>query len=159
MMELRRMSLLACWRVISWRNAARAYMRTPTDDTCWSQFKFWLRVILNPFSPHRYRAAYLDGRLVAMVGLCNIVKGERAEISLITHPEQRGRGIGGRVVRMTVIEARRLGIPLVWGEVYAHNPACTFWYRLVDSLGGKWQPITAGRDGKLVPAYYFEVRP
>lgn len=158
MITLHRMSLSDCFDVIPWRNAARAYLRTPTNDTRWSQFWFWLRVIYNPFSPHRYRSAYRNGEIVAMVGLCHIVPGVQAEISLITHPGYRGQGIGQAVVQQTMCEALQLHIPVIWGEVYGHNPAVSFWRRWADDLEGDWKLITTERDGQMVSAYRFEVR-
>ena len=159
MITLRRMSLRDCFTVIPWRNACRADLRTPTDDTRWTQFVFWLRVICNPFSRHRYRSAYQDGQLVAMVGLCHIVKGQRAEISLISNPQMRGQGIGGAVVALARDDARQLGLATIWGEVYATNTAVSFWRRLVTARNGKWKLVVTERDGQMVSAYRFEVRP
>jgi hypothetical protein len=59
----------------------------------------------------------------------------------------------------TLTDAINLGIPVVYGEVYAGNTAVSFWHKLVDALEGDWQRIITTRDGHRVPAYRFEVRP
>jgi len=154
--ELRRMTLADCLAVIPWRNACRDSLRTPTEDTLESQERFYWQYIHPAGSPHCYRSVYLDGQMAGMVGLCYLTR-DTGEISLITDPDRRGQGIGGEAVRrMLAYGFEVLGLQMVWGEVYAHNPARSFWARLVQRWGGTSQEVTADRDGQLVPADRFQ---
>lgn len=156
MITLRPMTLIDCWRVIPWRNQARDYLRSPGPDTYWTQLEFWWRVIVNPNSPHYYRSVVCDGRFVGMVGLCHLTA-KRGEISLITDPAMRGRGIGGAAVRLMLAEGfGPLGLQTIWGEVYAHNPARSFWARLVAEYGGTSRVVRAHRGRRYLPADRFQ---
>ena len=144
MITLHRPSLWACWRILPWRRACADHLRTP-PGTLWSQFRFWCR-IRSSRSPHRYWTVKDGGRIVGFAGRVN-----GSEISLITDPKRRGRGIGSRAVTL-VLERAPQGC---WGEVYPGNDAVRFWYRLVQSRRGEWRSTYTVRQGHRVPCYYF----
>lgn len=46
-----------------------------------------------------------------------------AEISIYIHPEQRGKGLGTRILLHSINECGRLGINTLLGYIFAHNEA------------------------------------
>lgn len=129
------------WR---WRLTCREGLRTPIMLTREQQEDWWRRVVQDCKAEHRYWAVVQqDGagatrQFVGMVGLVNLEpENGLAEISLITDPDMKGRGVGTVAVRLVLDEGfLNLGLSTIWGECYLSNPgAVEFWKKMATTYG------------------------
>ncbi len=143
-----------------WRNDHLEGLRTPYPLTREQQEQFYKDVICNRDSQHRYWAVEGDG-LVGMVGLTYIQWENRlAEISLITDPYARKRGIGSDAVKLALEQAfGNMGLLTVYGECYECNPACGFWHRMTERYHGVTATLPRRKfwHGKLWDSLYFSI--
>lgn len=151
-------------RAREWRNGdSLDTLRTPFRLTEEMQGDFYRDVISNRSSPHRFFSMYSgDGVFTAFGGLTNIQwENGLAEISLIVHPEYRGKGIGRASVDVLLAEAfDRMRLMTVCGEVYKCNTtAAAFWTDL--AAAGDWTMLELPRrkwaEGRLWDSLYFSV--
>lgn len=170
---LRAPTLKDCEIAREWRNTedARLGLRTSHLLTEEMQAEFYRTVICDRRAPHRFWAVVGSVRspdpvdmsiyrtLVAFGGLTDIQwENGWAEISLIVSPDAQGRGVGGEAVDLILKEAfERMRLLTVGGECYEHNPAVTFWEKMVKlHCGGSvYVPGRKWWDGRLYGSMMF----
>ena len=174
-MRLEPLTLEQCQRVRAWRNAERQFLRTPyfiTDDM---QDEFYIDVVSNRNSGHRYFALKESDVFVSMSGEDVIDAGEyfigtggltgiewengTAEISLILDPARRGQGYGSRAVYELLFEAfQNMNLFTVYGEVYDCGNVA-FWDKVVTRYNG-FKTHLPGRKfwhGMLYGSMWFSI--
>ncbi len=82
------------------------------------------------------------------------------EISLILHPNIRGKNLGGPCADALLEDAfDRMGLKTVFGECYMCNNAHKFWEDVCEKYGG-FSAILPNRkfwNGRFWGAYYFSI--
>jgi ribosomal protein S18 acetylase RimI-like enzyme len=75
-----------------------------------------------PFDPSLWELVYIGGRAAGCLLLARLVSGDAIEVSYIgVVPEFRRRGVGALLLRRTVEQARRLGVPRITLTVDERN--------------------------------------
>ena len=151
-----------CQTVREWRNKNLEGLRTPFPLTEEQQDVFYDEVVCDRSMPLRYWAVRDDAdRFVGMVGLTDLDwYAGSGEVSLITDPTCRGRGIGSGAFEMLLREAfDSLGLQTVWGECYECNPAIGFWHKMVAKYDGYVTKLPRRKrwGGKLWDSMYFSI--
>jgi RimJ/RimL family protein N-acetyltransferase len=142
-----------------WRNTMREGLRTPYPLTEEQQDGFYGSFVCDNSMPLRYFAVRNGDRFVAMVGLTDICwEAGNAEISLITDPSLRGKGVGSGALALLLREGfATMGLRTIYGECYESNPAIGFW-RLMAERHGAYTTMLPRRkrwDGRLWDSLYF----
>jgi len=116
-------------KLYEWRNdeRVRPYLRTTLDNYMDNQID-WLESIIKRTDCFYYYV-FNNKKLVGYCALEQIHwQNSTAEISLLINPNESRKGIGKKVVNQLLsIAFNRYNLNLIWGEVYAHNPAIKFW--------------------------------
>lgn len=126
--------------VANWRNSVPESLRTHGETTYRQQDAFYEEVICNPNSKHKYYGAYVDKKIVGLVGLTdiNFVNGN-AELSLIIDPKQHGNGYGKMCVQKILDYGfNTLRLKYIYGECYYCNQNIGFWQKMCE----KYNAIT-----------------
>lgn len=160
-----------CQIVRFWRNQARKTLRTPYPLTEEQQDAFYMDVVCNPHSPHRYWACIQDtldrehdiypGTLLGMGGLTFIQWENRiAEISLILDPYFRGMGLGKEAVDLILAEGfDRMGLKTIFGECYCTHEGVEFWKKITQQYKG-YETVLPNRkfwSGRFWDSLYFSI--
>lgn len=139
-------TLNQCQQVRLWRNESMESLRTPYELSESMQENFFLDVICDRSSPHRYWSIIdtwnIDNEehicCVGFGGLTFIEWENRiARISLILDPAIRGKGLGEKAVDLILDKAfNYMNLKTVCGECYKCNPAWEFWLKIVKKYNG-----------------------
>jgi len=148
-----------------WRNEDLAGFRTAYPLTVEMQDDFYNKAICNRNSSHRYWAitAYelIQPSFIGMVGLTDIQQENGlAEISLIIHPDYRGKGCGEEAVSLVLDQAfNYLGLKTVFGECYQCSEAIPFWQKICDKYKAYTTTLPNRKywDGNYYNSLYFSV--
>ncbi len=129
--------------ITKWREAARAILRTPFIRSVEEQKAFILSLPDHRYE-YRYWAVKANGVTVGIAGLVPIEwENGRAEVSLVLNPAKIGQGIGSAALALVLEEAfARMRLVVVTAEVYAHNPALTFWAAQAKKYGATATTLT-----------------
>lgn len=153
-----------CEQVRCWRNeeSTLATLRTPFRLTAVQQTMFYHDVVCDPTAPHRYWGAHSNGMFVGMGGLTNIEWENRlAEISLILHPQMRGKGYGFDAVAAILREGfERMGLATIVGECYVINTGgMDFWQKVIERYHAQTAILPRRKfwNGTLSPSLYFTI--
>ncbi len=147
--------------VREWRNEDISFLRTPFLLTEQMQKDFYHNVISNRNSDCRFWTVkdVDQGTMIGFAGFVNIEWENRlAEISLIVHPDERGKNYG--VLSLQGLLDRgfnQLNLQNIYGECYECSPALGFWEKMIDKFGGT-KTILPNRkywDGKYWNSIYF----
>lgn len=95
------------------------------------------------------------------VGVCGLTSldylNRRAEFSLYTAPDVQRRGIGQHALSILLEHSfNNLGLNLIWGETFEHNPA----QRMFEKLGFKREGTRRSfyfRDGRFIDAHLYSI--
>ena len=85
---------------------------------------------LDHLTPYPNFVAWVDGRVVGHSVLCP--EDDLGEVAVFVHQDHRRRGLGKKLLRELVQEARRLGLRRIWGMTETDNLPML---RLAFSLG------------------------
>jgi len=120
-----------------WRNNCLESLRTSYPLTYEQQEDFYNKVVCDRKANSYYWSIYQEekdvlGVLIGFGGIQNIEwENSHGEISLIMHPECRGRGLGEEAVNLLLDQGfNYLGLETIWGECYLCSPAIKFWTTL-----------------------------
>jgi RimJ/RimL family protein N-acetyltransferase len=127
-----------------WREAARAYLRTPYVRSVEEQrafirelpahrheYRYWAVKADTPASPEKFAVGW---ETVGIAGLSPIQwENGLAEVSLVLDPARIGKGHGGAAFALLLDEAfDNLRLEQVIAEIYMSNPAVRFWARMAE---------------------------
>ena len=159
-MKLQPLTREQCQQVREWRNEERQFLRTPYMHTIDMQESFYVKVVNNTDSKHRY-FAIIDGMgFIGMGGLTNIsFENGNAEISLIINPKYRGKGYGMKAVDLLLHEAiNNMRLYSVYGEVYDCGNR-GFWEKVVDKSNGYKTDLVNRKfwAGQLYGSMWFSI--
>lgn len=99
---------------------------------------------------------------VVPVGVCGLTSidyvNRRAEFSLYIAPQFQGNDFGDKALRCLLSHGfKNLGLHVIWGEVFAGNPAL----KLFENLGIKREGTRRDfyfRDGKFIDAHLISIK-
>lgn len=150
-----------CEMLRRWRNIDIHAYRTPFLLTAEMQENFYLEVICDRTSPHRYWAVRtpLDMALVAVVGLTNISwENRHAEISIVVDPNKRKMGYGEKSLKLLLAEGfYQLGLNMIYGECYKCSESYKWWDDIIEKyqLYSTLLPDRKYHWGQFWGAIYF----
>ncbi len=99
----------------------------------------WLRKELDEMARGEALIFVADDGAGSIVGAVDVRRGKfreshTAEIGISVSREQRGRGLGEKMMRLAMREAKKIGIKIVWLQVFSTNRVAI---RLYKKLGFK----------------------
>ena len=154
-MTVRPLSLETARQLVDWRNVSREALRTGWT-TLAQQERFYEGNFLKDYRYWEFiENVKLDKEskpaVLAAGGFVHI-KGRKAEIALIVHPQARGQGFGTQCAEWILHEGfANLGYKTIWGEVYGCG-AVKFWRRIYERYDAK---IRLRRNTKYWEGWYF----
>ena len=154
-MTVRPLSLETALQVADWRNVSRAMLRTGWttleqqkrfyEGNFLQDYKYWEFIENVKLNEESKPAVLAAGGFVH-------IKGRKAEIALIVHPQARGQGFGTQCAEWILHEGfANLGYKTIWGEVYGCG-AVKFWRRIYERYDAK---IRLRRNTKYWEGWYF----
>jgi RimJ/RimL family protein N-acetyltransferase len=148
-----------CETARKWRNEDISFLRTPFFLTEKMQKDFYIDIVCNRDSKHRYYAVMKGMEFVALVGLTNIsLENRSAELSLLVDPQLRKNNIGFDALLLLLSEGfKNLNLDNIYGECYDCNPAVKFWIKAIQRLECEKVRLPRRKfyDGKYYDSLYF----
>lgn len=129
------------------------YARSLSFDLCFQNFDRELAELPGKYAPPRgcILFAESEGRVLGVVALRPLDDDACEMKRLYVRPEARGRGLGTRLAREIMAEARRLGYPAIRLDTHVSMSAAIGLYR---TLG--FREIAAYSGNAVPDLYYFE---